>query len=235
MMVNKIYNYGSKEWTDHEVVQLMLKSFMTCNATLATLIRENPRYKKMRSKEVLGKFLNHEMMVKDSKLIDDFAQGNTSTELQAIALEATSKKEEATSKDEQFDAPKLDDEEMTLIIKSFREILRNQKDKDYKPRGKTNCYKCGKSGNFIANCPYGKDDDSEEEKKGKKKFEKMFFNNKKGGETHINKECDSDESTSNNEGVATLAFNKSSLFPQGQLYYYHGKGEQNEGIPKILS
>lgn len=59
---------------------------------------------------------------------------------------------------------------MTLTIKSFRQILRNKNGKDYKPLGKRACYKCGKTGHSIANCPYAKDDDDKEEnKKGKKK------------------------------------------------------------------
>jgi hypothetical protein len=61
-MVNKIHNYGSKKWTNHEVVKFMLRAFMVRNATLVTLIHENPRYKKIMPEEVLGKFLSHEMM-----------------------------------------------------------------------------------------------------------------------------------------------------------------------------
>jgi hypothetical protein len=41
------------------------------------------------------------------------------------------------------DASKLDNEEMALIIKSFRQILKQKKGRDYKPRSKKVCYKCG--------------------------------------------------------------------------------------------
>ena len=51
----------------------MLWSFIAHNAALVTLIGDNTRYKKMVSKEVLGKFLSHDMMVKDSKYTDDLA------------------------------------------------------------------------------------------------------------------------------------------------------------------
>jgi hypothetical protein len=64
---------------NYEVVKVIIWSFMTCNVTLVNLIHENPRYKKMTPKVVLGKFLSHEMMVKDSKHKDDLAQGNVST------------------------------------------------------------------------------------------------------------------------------------------------------------
>jgi hypothetical protein len=93
-LVNQVCSLGSNKWTDHEVVKLMLRSFMFRNATLVTLFCENPRYKKMSLEEVLGKFLIHEMMIKDSKLIDDMAQGNiTSTEPQIVSLKPTNEKE----------------------------------------------------------------------------------------------------------------------------------------------
>lgn len=52
-MVNEIRNYRSKKWMDNEVVNLMLRLFTSCNATLVTLIHENPRYEKMTLEEVL--------------------------------------------------------------------------------------------------------------------------------------------------------------------------------------
>lgn len=128
---------------------------MERNAILGTLIRENPMYKKMTPEEVLGKFLIHEMMVTNSKYIDNITQGNTSIEPQAIALKATNeKKEETPSKKEQIEGSELDEEEMTLFIKSFKQIMRVQKDKGkyYKPQSKKNCYNYGKSGHFIVNC-----------------------------------------------------------------------------------
>jgi hypothetical protein len=69
----------------------MLWSSTAGNSTLVTLIHENIRFKKMTMEQVLGKFLSHEMMEKDSKYIDNIAQGNSSTESQAITLKATRK------------------------------------------------------------------------------------------------------------------------------------------------
>jgi hypothetical protein len=45
------------------------------------------------------------------------------------------------------------------------------------------CYRCGKSGHFIAKCPYTSDRD--DDKKGKKKMEKKRYYKKKGGEAHM--------------------------------------------------
>jgi hypothetical protein len=46
------------------------------------------------------------------------------------------------------------------------------------------CYQCGKSGHFIAKCPYPSESDRDEDKKGKKKEKKRYYK-KKGGEAHM--------------------------------------------------
>jgi hypothetical protein len=93
--------------------------------------------------------------------------------VQPVAFKATEeKKDESTPSRLPIDASKLDNEEMTLIIKSFRQILKQRKGKNYKPLSKRVCYRCGKSSHFIAKCPYSSDSDRDEDKKGKKKMEK---------------------------------------------------------------
>jgi hypothetical protein len=154
------------------------------------------------------------LMIKGSKQIVE--QGSTSTpEVQPIAFKATEeKKEESTSSRLSIDASKLDNEEMTLIIKSFREILKQRRGKDYKPRSKKVCYKCGKPGHFIAKCPISSDSDRDNDKRGKKKEKKGYYK-KKGGDAHVCREWDSDESTTDfsDEDAANIAVNKGLLFP----------------------
>jgi hypothetical protein len=126
------------------------------------------------------------------------------------------KKEESTTNRLPIDASKLDNEETTLIIKSFLQILEQRKGKDYKPRSKRVCYRCGKSGHFIAKCPYTSDSDRNDDKKGKKKMEKKRYYKKKGDEAHMGQEWDSDESSTNSssdEDAANIAINKALLFP----------------------
>jgi hypothetical protein len=79
----------------------------------------------MSPEEVIGKFMSFELMIKGSKQIVE--QGGTSTpEVQPVAFKATEeKKEESTSSRLPIDASKLDNDEMTLIIKSFRQILKH--------------------------------------------------------------------------------------------------------------
>jgi hypothetical protein len=113
----------------------------------------------MSPEEVIGKFVSFELMIKGSKQIIE--RGATSTpEVQPVAFKATKeKKEESTSSRLPIDTSKLNNEEMALIIKSFRQILKQRRGKDYKPRSKKVCYKCGKPGHFIAKCPMSSDSD----------------------------------------------------------------------------
>jgi hypothetical protein len=98
-------------------------------------------------------------------------QGASSTpEMQPVAFKATEeKKEESTPSRLTIDASKLDNEEMALIIKSFRQILKQRRGKDYKPRSKKVCYKCGKPGHFIAKCPISSDSDRGDDKRGRRR------------------------------------------------------------------
>jgi hypothetical protein len=127
----------------------------------------------MSPEEVIGNFVSFELMIKDSKHIVNLEQGATSTpEVQPVAFKATEEKKESTPSRLPIEASKLDNEGMTLIIKNFRQILKQRNGKDYKPRSKRVCYRCGKLGHFIAKCPYTSDSDRDEDKKGKKKMEK---------------------------------------------------------------
>jgi hypothetical protein len=171
----------------------------------------------MSPEEVIGNFVSFELMVKYSKNIVNLEQGTTSTpKVQPIAFKATEeKKEESTPSRLPNDVSKLDNEEMALIIKSFRQILKQRKGKDYKPRFKRVCYRCGNFGHFIAKCSYSSDGDRDEDKKGKKKMENKKYYKKKGGEAHMGREWDFDESSTNSsdEDAVNIAVNKGLLFP----------------------
>jgi hypothetical protein len=134
--------------------------------------------------------------------------------VQPVAFKATEEKEEeSTSSRLPIDTSKLDNEEMALIIKRFLQFLKQRRGKDYKPRSKRVCYRCGKFGHFIAKCPISIESDRDEDKKGKK--EKKRYYKKKGGNAHICRELDSNESStdSSDEDVANIAVNKGLLFP----------------------
>jgi hypothetical protein len=136
--------------------------------------------------------------------------------VQPVAFKAAEeKREESTSSRLPIDASKLDNEEMMLIIKSFRQTLKQKRGKDYKPRSKKVCYKCGKPGHFIAKCPLSSDSDRGDDKKGRRKEKKKYYK-KKGGDAHVCREWDFDESTtdsSSDEDAANVTVNKGLLFP----------------------
>jgi hypothetical protein len=214
-LINKIRSYGSTRWTDHDVVRLMLRSFTVIDPHLVNLICENPRYTKMTPEEILGKFVSGRMMVKEARYVDDALNGPLPIyEPQPIALKARSIKEALPSKVAQVEAARLNEDEMALIIKRFKTTLKGCKEypSKNKTRGKRSCFKCSKTGHFIANCP-NNDSDQGQEKSGKKEKKKSYMKAK--GEAHLGKEWDSDcsSSDSDDEGLAASAFKSLLSFP----------------------
>jgi hypothetical protein len=214
-LVNQVRNLGSTKWDDHEMVKVILRSLVFLNPTQVQLIRGNPRYTLMSPEEVIGNFVSFELMIKGSKKIIEL-DGPSTPEAQPVAFKATEeKKEESTSSRQPIDASKLDNEEMALIIKSFRQILKQRRGKDYKPCSKKVCYKCGKPSHFIAKCPLYSDSDRGDDKKGKRR-EKKRYHKKRGDDAHVCREWDSDESStdsSSDEDAANIAVTKGLLFP----------------------
>jgi hypothetical protein len=128
-LVNKIRSYGSTRWMDHDVVQLMLRSFTVIDPHLVNLVHENHRYTKMTPEEILGKFVSGRMMVKEERYVDDIANGPLPIyESQLVALKATSSKQALPNKVAQVEAAELNKEEMTLVIKRFKTALRGRKE-----------------------------------------------------------------------------------------------------------
>jgi hypothetical protein len=213
-LINKIRSYRSTRWTDHDVVRLMLRSFTVIDPLLVNLIRENPRYTKMTPEEILEKFVSGRMMVKEARYMDDVLNGPLPIyESHPVALKATSSRETLPSKVAQVEAARLNEDEMALIIKRFKTALKGRKEypNKNKTRGKRSCFKCGKTGYFITQCP-DNDNDQGQENHGKR--EKKNYKKAKG-KAHLGKEWDSDCSSSDfdDEGLAASAFDKSSLSP----------------------
>jgi hypothetical protein len=135
-LVNQVRNLGSTKWDDHEMVKFILRSLVFRNPTQVQLIRGDPRYKLMSLEEVIGKFVSFELMIKGSKQIIE--QGGTSTpEVQPVTFKATEeKKKESTPSRLPIDASKLDNEEMTLTIKSFHQIPKQRRGRITNPAPK---------------------------------------------------------------------------------------------------
>jgi hypothetical protein len=85
--------------------------------------------------------------------VDDALNGPLPVyEAQRVALKATSSREALPSKVAQVEAVGLNEDEMALIIKRFKTALKGRKEypNKNKTRGKRSCFKCGKTGHFIA-------------------------------------------------------------------------------------
>jgi hypothetical protein len=144
----------------------------------------------------------------------------------------TKEEKESTPSRLPIDASKLDNKEMALIIKSFRQILKQRRGKDYKPRSKRVCYKCGKPSHFIAKCPNSSDSDRGDDKKGKKK-EKMRYYKKKGSDAHVCRKWDFDESStdsSSDEDAANIAINKGLLFSNVGYKCFMAKDDKRKKV-----
>jgi hypothetical protein len=190
--------------------------------------------------DVLGKFINHEILVEEAQHVKNLSKGIISARKQDIVFKASKKSkskkvvEESTSEEEGEDdsddeSTGYDSKEMAHFIRRLSKMMGKQKffkgDKKDKFRSKTKraYYNCGKYGHYIANCPYERRE--EEDDKKKKKKERSYKNDKHYkkktyDEAHIDKEWDSDDesSDSDSDGVTTVAIkgsssSRKSLFP----------------------
>jgi hypothetical protein len=165
----------------------MLRSFTVLDPHLVNSIRENPRYTKMTPEEILGKFVSGRMMIKEARYVDEALNGPMPIyEPQTVALKATSSREALPSKVAQVEAAGLNEDEMALIIKRFKTALKGRKEysNKNKAKGKCSCFKCGKTGHFIAQCP-DNENDQEDERHGKREKKKDY--KKAKGEAHLGK------------------------------------------------
>jgi hypothetical protein len=112
------------------------------------------------------------MMAKKARYIDDIACRSLPhyNEPQPLPLKVTNNKETLHDKVPQVEATALNEEEMTLVIKRFKIALKGRKDysNKNKSRGKCACFKCGKTGHFIANYPVNDDREQRKNTKGNK-------------------------------------------------------------------
>jgi hypothetical protein len=125
------------------MVKVILRSLVFRNPTQVQLVRGDPKYKLMSFEKVIGKVVSFELMIKDSKHIVNLEQGATSTpKVKPVAFNMIEeKKEESTPSRLPIDASKLDNEKMALIIKSFRQILKQRRGRitNPAPRGCATC------------------------------------------------------------------------------------------------
>jgi hypothetical protein len=90
-LVNKVWAYGSRRWGDRRVIDRMLRAYTVKDTTVISLIQQDPTFKKMSPDDVLGKIINHEMLVEEANHVKNLSKGITSSKKQNIALKASKK------------------------------------------------------------------------------------------------------------------------------------------------
>jgi hypothetical protein len=121
---------------DHRMIERMLRDYAVKDTTVISLIQQDPTFKKMTLDDVLGKSINHEMLVEEANHIKNLSKGITSSRKQDITFKASKKgkskkvvegissKEEKEKEEEEDDDDDDDDEsteydpdEMSLFIR----------------------------------------------------------------------------------------------------------------------
>jgi hypothetical protein len=87
-IVNKIRSYVSTRWSDPMVIQRMLRAYSVKNTMVTFLIQQDSTFTRMTPHDVLGRIINHEMLIKESKHVKNLSKSITSSRKQDIAFKA---------------------------------------------------------------------------------------------------------------------------------------------------
>jgi hypothetical protein len=78
-LVNKVQAYGSRRWGDRRMIDRMLRGYAVKDTTVISLIQQDPTFKKMSPDDILGKIINHEMLVEEANHVKNLSKGITSS------------------------------------------------------------------------------------------------------------------------------------------------------------
>jgi hypothetical protein len=74
-LVNRVRAYVSRRWGDRRVIDRMLRAYAIKYTTLISLIQQDPTFKKMTPNDVLGKIINHKMLVEEVQHVKNLSKG----------------------------------------------------------------------------------------------------------------------------------------------------------------
>jgi hypothetical protein len=78
-LVNEIRAYESTRWSDRRIIQRMLRAYAIKCTTVTSLIQQDPTFKRMTLDVVLGRIINHEMLIEEANRVKNFSKGITSS------------------------------------------------------------------------------------------------------------------------------------------------------------
>jgi hypothetical protein len=192
---------------------------MARDVTLPSLIRAERGFKHFTAENVLGRIEAHHDQLKRVKINQDLADlQEQAAKNNGLALQAKLKGKEKASQPSKIDDSsdseddELDDEQMAFFIKNFRRVLRKGNFRNFgknknesRRRSSKPCFGCKKIGHFIADCPEEKKKNKNAKESSSKRDKPRY--KKHVGEAHLGQEWDSnEESNSDNEDIATMAF-----------------------------
>jgi hypothetical protein len=106
-LINKVRAYGSRRWSDQRVIDRMLRAYAIKDTMVISLIQQDPTFKKMTLNDVLGKIINHEMLVEEANHVKNLSKEVISSRKQDIAFKTSKKSkskkvvEESSSEEEE--------------------------------------------------------------------------------------------------------------------------------------
>jgi hypothetical protein len=92
LMVNKVMAYGSKKWTNKLMAQRLLRSYTIRYTTLVSIIRSDPKLKRMTPNDILARIINHELLLEEARYVKNLSKGVVSTKKDGVALKVSKKK-----------------------------------------------------------------------------------------------------------------------------------------------
>jgi hypothetical protein len=67
--------YGSKRWGNWRVIDMVLQAYAVKDTAVISLIQQDPTFKRMTLDDVLGKIINHEMLVEEAQHVKNLSKG----------------------------------------------------------------------------------------------------------------------------------------------------------------
>jgi hypothetical protein len=134
-LVNKARALGSKNSTDHMLMERLMMAYTPMNYNVVTFICQDPTYKKMTSDDVLGRIMNHEMNIQEANNIKNLYKGISTSKKQDIALKANKSKKkkdliESPSEEEEEEEDnerEYDEYEVALFINKFNKFIKKRR------------------------------------------------------------------------------------------------------------